>query len=120
MAHPTNTVDTSTPPPDPQEDRRVWLVSLSSPRTAKAYRQDLDQFLAFLDRSPWQATPADVTRWQQHLTQLGYQPSTINRKLAAVNSFYRSAQAHVTPGLPNPAKETERPPVDVYAASRPL
>jgi len=120
MAHPTNTVDISTPLPDPQEARRLWLASLGNPRTAKAYRQDLDQFLALLDRSPWQATPADVTRWQQQLTRLGYQPSTINRKLAAVNSFYRSVQTHVAPGLPNPAKETERPSVDVYAASRPL
>lgn len=109
-----------TPLPDLQTVHRLWLESLTSRHTAKAYRQDLGQFLAFLGDSPWRATPEDVDRWRQQLTRLDYQPATINRKLAALNSFYRFAQAKASANLPNPAQQIERPAVDVHAASRPV
>jgi integrase/recombinase XerD len=79
-----------------------FLASLELERglsrnTLEAYRSDLQQFGAFLgrrERDPLQVTPADLAAFVSELTA-GLQgrppvaPSTVQRKIACLRSFYR-------------------------------
>jgi integrase/recombinase XerD len=79
-----------------------FLASLELERglsrnTLEAYRSDLQQFGAFLgrrERDPLQVTPADLAEFVSELTA-GLQgrppvaPSTVQRKIACLRSFYR-------------------------------
>ena len=115
-----------------QEVRRAWLAQQRSAHTAKAYRQDLAQFCRFVGKPLWQVTGEDVTNWKEQLRKLGYQPNTLNRKLAALSSFYRSAQADyglytafstkplTTGATANPVHAVQRETVAPYATSRTL
>ncbi|MBC7325848.1 MAG: site-specific integrase, partial [Moorella sp. (in: Bacteria)] len=68
---------------------------LASPHTVNAYRADIEQFAAFVyERQGPGAGPADVDTWLVRrflgrLNQLGQEKTSINRKLAALRSFYR-------------------------------
>lgn len=67
----------------------------ASPCTIEAYRVDVEQFAAFVTgRAGREAGPAAVDIWMVRrylgwLNQAGLQRSSINRKLAALRSFYR-------------------------------
>jgi integrase/recombinase XerD len=57
--------------------------------TQEAYWQDLQLFLQFLDGgSPMEITIDDVRRYQVSLIEQKLRPRTINRRIAAVKSFY--------------------------------
>jgi site-specific recombinase XerD len=58
-------------------------------RTWRDYRGDLTQFAALTgDRPPGAITFHDVDRFVAQQAALGLQPSTVNRRLAAITAFY--------------------------------
>jgi len=62
------------------------------PHTRRAYRQDINNFMAFAGlRQPEQfgeVTRAHVIAWREHLTRQGLGNDSIRRKLAALLSLY--------------------------------
>jgi site-specific recombinase XerD len=68
-------------------------------RTWRDYRGDLQQFAAVVgDRPPEAVTFYDVDRFVAEQVGRGLQPPTVNRRLAAITSFY-SFLADEDPGL---------------------
>jgi integrase/recombinase XerD len=66
----------------------LWLHGKSL-HTQKSYRRDFTIFLTFIgDRPITAVTLLEIQNYVNFLGSQGYQPSTINRKLAAVKSFY--------------------------------
>ncbi len=62
-----------------------------SPHTITAYRQDLEQYAAFLEREgrPWLEVDRQVARrYLADMQRRGLAPASIARKLAALRSFY--------------------------------
>ena len=49
-------------------------------KTKSNYIHHIENFTAFLGRSPDTATAEDVRRFQVHLTEIGVEPSSINRR----------------------------------------
>ncbi len=66
---------------------RAKRESNLSPDTLKAYRIDLDQFLAFVGRG--EVDKALLSRYVQHLNQT-FAPRSVKRKLASVHAFYQT------------------------------
>jgi len=69
----------------------------ASPLTVKAYRQDLEQFAAFLKEAigldgPEEATDKAVRAWMMHLLESGTGARSVNRKLSALRAYYRFAR----------------------------
>ena len=65
-----------------------------SNKTVLAYQEDLIQFVAFIQEEIFLASPIDVTselirEWIVSLMDKGYKPSSINRKLSTLRSFYK-------------------------------
>ena len=72
-----------------------------SPRTAEAYRRDLDSWMAFLSRrfdgklpAPESIVPAHITIYLADLTKSGKTARTVARHLAAIKSFSRYLRRH--------------------------
>lgn len=65
----------------------------ASPRTAEAYRRDLEGYLAFLDergaRSFDDVTRDVVVAFEHSLAEAGLSTSTIRRRIAAVRGYHR-------------------------------
>lgn len=89
-----------------------WFANLSNTNTRCAYRQDIEDFMAFAGlRHPEEFRPvtrAHVIAWRDHLTQQDLANDTIRRKLAALSSLYaylcdRNAVLH------NPVLVVKRP-----------
>lgn len=92
-----------------------WFANLDNPRTRRAYRSDLTEFMEFVGiGAPEQfrvITRAHVLAWRQDLEQRGLNGASIRRKLAALSSLYeylcdRHAVTH------NPVKGVKRPRVE--------
>ncbi len=63
--------------------------------TLKAYRKDLSDFDAFLNQINSEiktATAKDIRLWIAHLSEQNLSEKTINRKIAALKSFYKFLQ----------------------------
>ncbi|MBI4934439.1 MAG: site-specific integrase [Actinobacteria bacterium] len=95
-----------------------WLDTIASPNTRAAYRRDLEVYAAWAsdaDLHPAEVTAADIGAFRDHCRAAGSGPATVNRRLAAVSSFYR----HTEPrwGVSNPAATAERSPVPVSSAA---
>lgn len=60
-----------------------------SPDTIKAYRIDLNQFLAFADDSPVDLNM--LNRYIKHLNQ-SFAPRSVKRKLASLRAFYHEQE----------------------------
>ncbi len=56
------------------------------PATIEKYLRDVRNFAAWLDGGF--VTKEQVTAWKAHLTATGFQPETVNGKLAALNKFF--------------------------------
>ena len=89
-----------------------WFANLTNANTRRAYRQDVEDFMAFAGlRSPEEfraVTRAHVIAWRDRLAVLGLSNDTIRRKLAALSSLYaylcdRNAVLH------NPVLGVKRP-----------
>lgn len=64
-----------------------------SPHTVKAYKTDLLQFVDFLDCTPENFLPCEVTPqlvrgWIVSLVKSGFAPCSVNRKIASISSYY--------------------------------
>jgi len=89
-----------------------WFANLTNTNTRRAYRQDIEDFMAFAGlRQPEQfrdVTRAHVIAWREQLVSQGLANDTIRRKLAALSSLYaylcdRNAVLH------NPVLGVKRP-----------
>src|SRR5512146_2809645 len=72
-------------------DRFVKWTRWRNPeaRTWRDYRSDLRQFAAIVgDIPPGQVSVRDVDRFVSAQADHGYQPATINRRLAAITALY--------------------------------
>ena len=72
-------------------ERFIHWVRIRSPqaRTWRDYRCDLSVFLNVIgDQDMADIRVRDLDRFVNHQVTKGYKPSTINRRLAAISSFY--------------------------------
>lgn len=80
--------------------------------TLDAYRRDLNDFSAFLQRfkvKGWnQVRREEILKYLADLYQRGHAPSTVSRRTAAIRSFYRFLQAEQLTGE-DPASALEAP-----------
>lgn len=89
---------------------RAWLVTLPSANTRAAYQRDLSLYGAWMaagGRTPMLATTAEIDEFRLHCEAVGAGAATVNRRLAALSSFYR----HVSRGGVNPVDRAARPSV---------
>ncbi len=61
--------------------------------TVRAYGNDIRQFVVYCgaagkDFDPASVTPADIRSWIMHLSELKRTPTTINRKISSLRTFY--------------------------------
>lgn len=89
-----------------------WFANLPNPNTRRAYRQDIEDFMAFAGlRQPEQfreITRAHVIAWREELTKQQLANDTIRRKLAALSSLYSYlCKRHAV--LHNPVLGVKRP-----------
>ena len=100
----------------PAED--VWLESLDSERTRRAYKSDVRQFIEFLGMASrdelYAVTPSAVIAWRRELTKekaeggLGLKRSTVRRKLSALSSLYEHLVEQAMIDF-NPVQQVKRP-----------
>lgn len=108
-----------------------------SPNTVAAYQRDFHQFFTFAAKPPWLISGLDAQAWMDDLETAGMSPSTTNRKLAALSSFYTYVSEkftfvgrdHVERSIfidghgnprPNPFKRPDRHKIDTYGHSNPI
>jgi integrase/recombinase XerD len=68
------------------------LAARRAPKTVEAYRRDLAQLGAYLDKPVAKATLEELERYTAQLRADGLSGSTIARRTAAARSFYRHQQ----------------------------
>jgi integrase/recombinase XerD len=104
-------------PPETQ-----WFANLDSVQTRRAYKSDLQAFMAFtgiVKPEEFRAvTRSHILAWRAELEKQKLAGSTIRRKLAALASLYdylcdSNAVTH------NPVKGVKRPKVDTYEGKTP-
>src|SRR6478672_1631934 len=82
--------------PDPRDpDVEGFLALLAArraPKTVEAYRRDLAQLGAYLEKPVAQATLEELERYTAQLRADGLSGATIARRTAAARSFYRHQQ----------------------------
>ncbi len=93
----------------------VWLANIDNPNTKRAYKNDVEAFIAFcgIERPDElrEVTRAHIIAWRSHLEAQDLAPATLRRKLAAVSSLFdylcnENAVEH------NPVSGVKRPPAD--------
>ena len=97
----------------PEVDREVeaflaLLAARRSPRTVDAYRRDLAQLQAFLDKPVATASLDELERYTAQLRADGLSTATLARRTASARSFFRHLQLIGTRG-DNPAAELQLP-----------
>lgn len=69
-----------------------WFANIENPRTRRAYRIDLHDFMSFVGiATPTEfrtVTRAHVIAWRKVVETRGAAPATIRRKLAALSSLF--------------------------------
>lgn len=66
-----------------------WLKSQYSNSSASVhYSSDLALFFSFVKKAPSKIIAKDVDRYVSYSLRLGHRPSTINRRLSALRTFY--------------------------------
>jgi integrase/recombinase XerD len=99
-----------------------WFANLDNANTRRAYRNDLEEFMAFVGISTPEelrlVTRAHVLAWRRDLERRELAGSSIRRKLAALSSLfeYLSEANAVTH---NPVKGVRRPKVESYEGKTP-
>ena len=76
-----------------QQAVSAWLESKrrksGSDNTVRAYQNDFNQFFRFAEKAPWNISSRDADEWIRELQSTGTGENSINRKLAALSSFYQ-------------------------------
>jgi site-specific recombinase XerD len=76
-----------------QQAKDAWLESKrrksGSANTVRAYQNDWMQFFVFAGKAPWNISSRDADGWIHELEAQGISQNSINRKLAALSSFYQ-------------------------------
>jgi len=99
-----------------------WFANITNPRTRRAYRIDLHDFMSFVGiRIPEEfrtVTRSHVIAWRKLVETRGAAPATIRRKLAALSSLFdhlceSNAVTH------NPVKGVERPRAEANEGKTP-
>jgi site-specific recombinase XerD len=76
-----------------QRAKDAWLESKrrksGSANTVRAYQNDFNQFFMFVEKAPWNVSSRDADEWIRELESSGISQNSINRKLAALSSFYQ-------------------------------
>ena len=86
-----------------QRFRRYLKRRFSNSSTAKHYGNDLLHFGRIIDKAPTEVTRADVTEFATKQLSAGLKPSTVNRRLAALHSFFDFLDLTTeSEDLPNP------------------
>ena len=98
----------------PEEE--IWLAKQKSPRTRRAYRQDVEHFLRVIGVSSRDDLRSvdhkAVIAWERYMRETeGSQSSTIRRRLAALSSLFRHLVSHGY-AAKNPVTEVERPTIN--------
>jgi site-specific recombinase XerC len=80
-----------------------WLRRKNPHVTTRVhYLNDLKLFFAWAGKSPEHITLRDVDRYIEHCHQLGHAVATINRRLAALRTFYSFLDLERSDAPPNP------------------
>jgi integrase len=99
-----------------------WFANLDNPRTRRAYRTDLRDFMDFAGiRQPDEfrlVTRAHVLAWRTVLEYRALSGATIRRKLAALSSLFGYLCDRNAVDF-NPVKGAKRPKVDSYEGKTP-
>lgn len=108
-----------------------------SDHTVIAYKKDFRQFFRWFGQMPWMVSSRDADNWVRSLEDSGLKHSSINRKLAALSSFYEFVSTkftfigrdnversiyiddHGNPRI-NPFKRPSRFKLESYGHSEPL
>ena len=99
-----------------------WFANIDNPRTRRAYRVDIRDFMSFVGISTPEefriVTRAHVLAWRKDLEGRELGGATIRRKLAALSSLFEhlcdaNAVTH------NPVKGVKRPKVESYEGKTP-
>jgi len=99
-----------------------WFANIDNPRTRRAYRIDIHEFMGFLGIARPEecrtVTRAHVLTWRKTLEGHMLSGATIRRKLAALSSLFEhlcdaNAVTH------NPVKGVKRPKVESYEGKTP-
>ena len=97
----------------PEEE--LWLAGQKSPRTRKAYREDVHHFIRSLhlqDREDLRKVDRGaVLAWLRVMEDEGAKPSTIRRRLSALPSLFTHL-VHVRVADTNPTREVRRPNIN--------
>lgn len=65
-----------------------WLQTLRTANTRQAYASDLRLFFEWTEADPWDVSSGDAIRYKNYLESQNRAKATVNRKLAALSSFY--------------------------------
>jgi site-specific recombinase XerD len=93
----------------------AWLLGYSSERTRRAYRRDLEHFVAWCaghNLDPLAVRRAHVDAHTEELRRAGAAPSTVARRLSALSSFYGYAVAEDVLDR-NPLANVRRPRISL-------
>lgn len=106
-----------------------WLESRGarSANTRRAYEADVDAFFSRISAAPWMVNSAHIAEWQRAMRDAGMTEATINRRLAALSSFYAFCMRSCVKTFNslreyalidhNPVARVERARVDAYSRS---
>ncbi len=76
-----------------QQAKDAWLAAKQrksdSLHTVRAYQNDFNQFFRFAGKAPWNVSSRDADEWIRYLQETNTQNASINRKLAALSSFFQ-------------------------------
>jgi integrase/recombinase XerD len=94
---------------DPDTDGFLALLAARrAPRTVAAYRSDLQQLRAFLDKPVAQATTAELERYAAKLREDGASSATLARRIASSRAFFGHLQL-IGARADNPAAAVAQP-----------
>ena len=102
---------------DQAQALEAWLAVQRSDNTRRAYLTAWQDFVAFVSKSVWQVSRADVIAWSKKMQEAGASPATIAQRLAAVSSFYAHCAARFSVPLLNPVIGVRRPSLSPYGKS---
>jgi integrase/recombinase XerD len=100
----------------------AWFANLDNPRTRRAYRIDVREFIAFVGieapEEMRQVTRAHLIAWRKSLEARELAPSSIRRKLSAVASLF-DALCEANAVTHNPVRGVKRPKADLNEGKTP-